>query len=194
MPVLAVKAASIVVERVLHRGRGEHGEALVLRPSAGDGADPQQDDEGGEKSGKTMHRGAPCVFARAIARAQLRRWLDVECDRRKRRSADPEDLRSVRTSRRQAYSIVGAEAKAPRDCRYCFASGAASTCAAGGRQLRQRHRRPRLRRHFRRLRMDDRILEPVGEIAGACSLRCPAARGWLSHSLLPGGHLMRMWK
>src|SRR5260370_10453948 len=30
----------------------------------------------------------------------------AECDRRKRRSGNPEDLRSVRTSQREAYSIV----------------------------------------------------------------------------------------
>src|SRR3981081_3465883 len=40
----------------------------------------------------------------------------------------------------------------------------------GGRQLRQRHWLSRLRRLLRRLGMDDRILEPVGEIAGAAAL------------------------
>ena len=58
-----------VVERVLHRGRGEHREGLVLR-SGGRIGRSAQDDEGGKNSGKTMHDGAPCVFAaRACARA-----------------------------------------------------------------------------------------------------------------------------
>src|SRR4030088_197223 len=42
---------------------------------------------------------------RRIARAN-QALVMVECDRRKRRSGNPGDLRSVRTSRRQAYSIV----------------------------------------------------------------------------------------
>jgi len=42
----------------------------------------QQDDEGGENSGKTMHQGAPCVFAGAIGRAtalvgQTLRWAEA---------------------------------------------------------------------------------------------------------------------
>src|SRR5260370_8276804 len=39
--------------------------------------------------------------------------------------------------------------------------------AAGGRHLRERHRRLRLRRLRRRLRMEHPILEPVGAIARA---------------------------
>src|ERR1700704_2136030 len=42
---------------------------------------------------------------RRIARAN-QALVMAECDRRKRRSGNPGDLRSVRTSRRQAYSIV----------------------------------------------------------------------------------------
>src|SRR6266849_9962945 len=44
--------------------------------------------------------------------------------------------------------------------------------AAGGRQLRKRHRRFWLWRRFRRLGVNHRILEPVGEIAGLAALAC----------------------
>jgi hypothetical protein len=55
-----------VVECVLHRGRGKHGETLFLRERGR----ATQDDENGKDCGKTMHRGAPSVFAgRAFARA-----------------------------------------------------------------------------------------------------------------------------
>lgn len=52
----------------------------------------------------------------------------VECDRRKRRSGNPADLRSVRTSQDQAYSIVVVEQRAGASHDHCFASGAANTC------------------------------------------------------------------
>src|SRR5438067_2209375 len=65
---------------------------------------------------------------RRALRAQIRHWLGQECDRRKRRSGNPDGLRPIWTSRRQAYSIVGA---AQRLCVapaiYGFASGAVST-------------------------------------------------------------------
>src|SRR5437763_13767235 len=43
----------------------------------------------------------------SVLRAQFGRWLCWDRDRRKGRSVDPKDLRSLRTSHRQAYSIVG---------------------------------------------------------------------------------------
>src|SRR5439155_13860226 len=61
-----------VVERVLHRGRGKHGEAVVLRKGRRKGRSAQ-DGEGGKNSGKTTHRGAPCMLARRCPRAQIRR-------------------------------------------------------------------------------------------------------------------------
>src|ERR1700692_497628 len=47
---------------------------------------------------------------------------------------------------------------------------------AGGGQLRQRHPMGRLRRHFRRLRMDNGILEPVGQIGGVAAFVPPLRR------------------
>jgi len=61
-----------VVERVLHRGRGKHGETLFLRERGR----ATQDDENGKDCGKTMHRGAPSVFA---GRAFARRKSGVNC-------------------------------------------------------------------------------------------------------------------
>lgn len=63
-------------------------------------------------------------------RTQLRRKL-VECDRRKRRSGNPADLRSARTSLPIAYNIVATGQRLRGG--YRFASGAASTAlqAAG---------------------------------------------------------------
>src|SRR5712671_6215927 len=52
-----------------------------------------------------MHSGAPCMIAVQSARAN-QALLTVGCDRRKRRSGNPKDLRSVRTSQYQAYNIV----------------------------------------------------------------------------------------
>src|SRR5258708_15534727 len=48
--------------------------------------------------------------------------------------------------------------------------GCAQHLAAGGRQLRQRYSRMRLRRLGRRFRVQDRILEPIGEIARAAAI------------------------
>src|ERR1700730_10624471 len=53
-----------------------------------------------------------CIMAlhtclRRIARAN-QALVIVECDRRKRRSGNPGDLRSVRTSQREVYSIAAA--------------------------------------------------------------------------------------
>src|SRR5229473_2732037 len=65
-----------VVERVLHRGRGKHSEAVVLRKDRRRGRSAQ-DGKAEEKLGETMHRGAPCMFARRCPRAQFRlgsRW------------------------------------------------------------------------------------------------------------------------
>src|SRR6266481_1395943 len=47
---------------------------------------------------------------------------------------------------------------------------------AGGRKLRQRWSGPRLRRLFWRLRVEDRILEPVGELAFAAAFAVPLVR------------------
>src|SRR5712671_4251417 len=55
--------------------------------------------------------------------------------------------------------------------------------AAGGRQLRQGHRRFWLWRLFRRLRVDSRILEPIGQIAGAATV----ARRWFGLALASDG-------
>ncbi len=57
----------------------------------------------------------------------------MESDRRKRRSGNPADLRSGRTSQLKAYSIVEAEQRVRAIDGYGFASGAASTAlqAAG---------------------------------------------------------------
>src|SRR6266849_8565944 len=55
--------------------------------------------------------------------------------------------------------------------------------AAGGRQLRQGHRRFWLWRLFRRLRVDNRILEPIGQIAGAATF----ARRWFRLALATAG-------
>src|SRR4029453_5994581 len=65
-----------IVERVLHRGRGKHGEAVVLRNDRRRGGSAQ-DGKAEENSRKTMHRGAPCMFAHSGSRAQIRlssRW------------------------------------------------------------------------------------------------------------------------
>src|SRR6266849_3462603 len=43
---------------------------------------------------------------RAAVRARKSGFGRVECDRRKRRSGNPAELRSVRTSQHQAYSII----------------------------------------------------------------------------------------
>src|SRR5947199_10452265 len=51
--------------------------------------------------------------------------------------------------------------------------------AAGGRQLRQGQRRFWLWRLFRRLRVNNRILEPIGQIAGAATF----ARRWFGLAL-----------
>src|SRR3954447_15745758 len=45
--------------------------------------------------------------SRGVLRARYGRWLCWDRNRRKRRSVDPKDLRSLRTLHRQAYSIVG---------------------------------------------------------------------------------------
>ena len=63
-----------VVERVLHRGGGEHGEGLVLRRGRRMGRS-EHDDEGCEKSGEAVHGSAPCIFAGRVIRAQIMRWL-----------------------------------------------------------------------------------------------------------------------
>src|SRR5712671_830538 len=55
--------------------------------------------------------------------------------------------------------------------------------AAGGRQLRQGHRRFWLWRLFRRLRVDNGILEPIGQIAGAATV----ARRWFGLALASDG-------
>ena len=55
----------------------------------------------------------------------------VECDRRKRRSVNPADLRSVQTSQLRAYSIVEAEQRLRAAGYYCFASGAANISRQG---------------------------------------------------------------
>src|SRR5665213_1595458 len=67
--------------------------------------------------------------------------------------------------------------------------GSRQNLAAGRRQLRQGYRLPRLCRLFRRLRVEDRILEPVGEVGGAAAvaafLRLLAlavgGSGWAGH-------------
>ena len=77
-----------LVERVLHRGCGEHGDGLVL----GGGrrkARAREDDEGGEKSGNTNH-GWRSVRVRArecSTRKSGVGWL--ACDGRKRCSTGP---------------------------------------------------------------------------------------------------------
>jgi hypothetical protein len=53
-----------VVERVFHRSRGEHREALVLGRRGRQGRSAH-DDKSGKNSGETMHGGAPYVFAGA---------------------------------------------------------------------------------------------------------------------------------
>jgi hypothetical protein len=57
-----------VVERVLHRSGREDREAFVLRERRREGRSAH-DHEGGKNSGKTMHGGAPGVFATLFARA-----------------------------------------------------------------------------------------------------------------------------
>src|SRR4030088_3372551 len=52
-----------------------------------------------------------CIVAlhaclRALSARANQALVEYECDRRKRRSAGPEDLRSVRTSQPPAYSIA----------------------------------------------------------------------------------------
>src|SRR6266481_2711741 len=47
---------------------------------------------------------------------------------------------------------------------------------AGGRKLRQRWSGPRRWRLFRRLRVEDRILKPVGELAFAAAFAAPLVR------------------
>ena len=78
-----------IVERVLHRGGGEHREALVLRQSWRERRSEQ--DREGEKgnSGKTMHWGRSMRICGASARANRALGI-MACDRRKHRSAAPE--------------------------------------------------------------------------------------------------------
>src|SRR5258708_20218607 len=79
---------------------------LLSCARAGEKRDP-------ERMGKAARSpGRRCIMAlhtclRRIARAN-QALVMVECDRRKRRSGNPEDLRSVRTSRHEAYLIVEA--------------------------------------------------------------------------------------
>src|ERR1700687_1655238 len=79
---------------------------LLSWASAGDQADPHRI----VKAAKSPAR--RCIMAlhtclRRIARAN-QALVIVECDRRKHRSGNPGDLRSVRTSQREVYSIVAA--------------------------------------------------------------------------------------
>ena len=89
-----------VVERVLHRSRGKHREALVLGETQATEADPHRMTKA-TKSPARRCMGALRACSRRCSRAQIRRWLNVECDRRKRRSADPGDLRSIGISQQK---------------------------------------------------------------------------------------------
>ena len=122
----------------------------------------------------------------APAARASRALVGWKCDRRKRRSGNPGDLRVRRISLTRAYSIVAAAQR--RRGRLAITAGVrrGQHRFAGRRQLRHRHRRLRLRRHLRRLRVQHRIAEPVGEIAGAAAFASPAGSGWLSHSPLAG--------
>ena len=101
-----------VVERVLHRSGGKHGEGLVLGRGGRKGRSPQ-DDEGGEKSGKTMHRGAPCVFALAsLARANQALVQVRMRGVRKRRSVRSQELTAARDFAGRNHNRLAAPVKA----------------------------------------------------------------------------------
>src|SRR3954452_6390024 len=74
--------------------------------SAGDSTKPHNTAKAA-KSPAIRYMVALHACSASVLRAQFGRWLCWDRNRRKRRSVDPKDLRSVRRSHRQAYSIVG---------------------------------------------------------------------------------------
>ena len=143
-----------VVERVLHRGRGEHRQALVLR-QRGRAGRSEQDDEGDEiirqddASWRSMR--ACGAFLRAQLRRRFRGMRQAEAPFR--RSGGFTIRPDIAGCKPTALS-GGAKASRPR---LLLGVRRRQHRFAGGGQLRQRHRRPRLWRHFRRLRVEHRI-------------------------------------
>ncbi len=109
--------------------------------------------------------------------------------------------RDARLRAQEAIAILVAEfsvatiAESSIGCAVTVASAAFNTALqAGGSCYSSVIGGFRFRRYFWRLGMEHRIAEPVGEVAGAAAFVFADFEGWVSHSLFPGGHLMRMWK
>src|SRR5450432_4620013 len=70
-------------------------------------------------------------------------------------------------ARSSHFSLFGEAAHSPLAGSLLLGVGRAQYLAAGGRQLRQRHSGMRLLRLLRRFRVQDRVLEPIGEVVAA---------------------------
>src|SRR5438128_2451681 len=111
--------------------------------------------------------GAPCRRARAVAHAsQASVILGLRQAEAPFRQSLSTYSRSGCRDREATIAISAGREKSLQRCGLLLGVRHVQHAPAGRRQLRHGHRRFRLRRLFGRLRMQRRILEPEGEVAG----------------------------